>query len=256
MNTKEYRIFIGILAVCAAVVVIYMITQHPSTVTTPAVTNIPANSEVLPLSVVSINEDDPMSPQVNVEYPQFSSLPADFNDAIASSSLSRLDEFKKTVADAIAARLATSGASAEIATSSYSFNASWQSAQMNSRYVSFIIRYDSYSGGANENQDLATFGYDVASNTPVTLESLFPNAPDRLKVISRLVRAQLRSSLMAASPGYNPDAMLNEGTAPTDENFSRFTFTDKLITFYFPKYAVAPGAFGEQRTTIARSQVR
>jgi hypothetical protein len=256
MNTKEYKIFVVILIIIAIIVVGYGFTKHPNTVTSPSVTAVPTGSTVSTLSIVSIHETASSSPQVNVQYPQFSSLPPSANEDIASSTKSRLADFRDTVAENMAARFATGGSHDEISSSSYSFNASWQPAQVSDRYVSFIIRYDSYSGGANENQEIQTFNYDVASGTPLTLEDLFPNISKLLQKISAIAREQLRSSLSSAAPGYTPDQMLSEGTAPLDENFSNFTFTDNAITFYFPKYAVAPGAFGEQRVVISRSSIK
>lgn len=256
MNTKEYRIFVVILVVLAAVVIGYALTRHSTTVTSPTVTSAPAGSTVTPLSIVSIYDDASTSPQINAEYPQVSALPPSANEAIASGTMSRLADFKSSVTENMAARAATGGRPDEIATSSYDFIASWQPSQINGRYVSFVERYDSYSGGANESQELQTFNYDVASGTPVTLGDLFPGIQDPLVPISILVRSQLSDSLKAAAPGYNPTQMLDEGTAPTTENFSNFTFTDDAVTFYFPKYAVAPGAFGEQHVTIPRSGIK
>ena len=255
MNTKEYRIFVVILIILAAIVIGYTATRHTTTVTTSSTATVPAGSTVIPISIVSVRDTSSTSPQLDVEYPQFADLPPSANDAIASATLSRLDTFKEDVKETMAARAATGGG-AVIATSSYSFTATWEPAQVNGRYISFIERYDSYSGGANENQEVQTFNFDVASGTPVTLADLFPDSADPLKLISALARSQLRASLMNASPGYDPDHMLNEGTAPTTDNFSNFTFDEYAITFYFPKYAVAPGAFGEQRAQIPLSSIR
>ena len=47
---------------------------------------------------------------------------------------------------------------------------------------------------------------------------------------------------------------LREDSLTVLENFSNFTFTDNSITVYFPKYAVAPGSFGEQEISIPRTQ--
>jgi len=257
MNTKEYKILVVILIVIAAIVIGYGLTKHSTTVTTtPAVTTSPTGSTVSTLSVVSIHENASDTPQVSIEYPQFTSLPPSADEAIASSTMSRLADFRETVKENMAARFATGGTHDEIASSSYSFNATWQQAQISDRYISFIIRYDSYSGGANENQEVQTFNYDVASGTPITLEDLFPNVQKPLQKISSIVRQQLRSSLASASQGNVSDQMLDEGTAPLDENFANFTFTDNAITFYFPKYAVAPGSFGEQKAVILRSDIK
>lgn len=255
MNTKEYRIFVIILIILAAVVIIYTATERSGNVTTSSVSVAPNGSIVIPLSIVSMYDNASTSPQINVEYPQFSTLSESANSDIASATISRLNDFKSEVKNTMAGR-AAAGPDAVIATSSYTFLATWQPTQINDRYVSFIERYDSYSGGANENQDLQTFNYNVASGTPVTLQDLFPNVENLLQPISILVRQELHDSLSAASPGYNPDQMLNQGTAPTADDFANFTFTDDTITFYFPKYAVAPGAFGEQHVTLPRSDIK
>ncbi len=224
----------------------------------PNVAKAPLGTSV-PMTLVTIHEDASTSPSVSVEYPQFPSLPADLNTAIASSTLSRLAQFRQEAADNAAARAATtpadSNASADIPMSDYSFIASWQEAQVNDRYVSFIERYDLYSGGANENQEVQTFNYDVTGKQMMTLADLFPNVPDYLNKISDATRQQLTASMEQASNGNVPTDMLDAGTLPTADNFANFTFTDDLVNLYFPKYAVAPGAFGEQHATIVRSSI-
>jgi hypothetical protein len=47
-----------------------------------------------------------------------------------------------------------------------------------------------------------------------------------------------------------------EGTAPTAENYQNFTFTENILTIYFPKYSVAAGAFGELHVDIPRSEIK
>ena len=188
-------------------------------------------------------------------------MPEELNTAIASSVSSRLEDFYKVVALNSAARDATANnppgkPGASIPPNAYSFIATWQEAQINNRYVSFIIRFDSYAGGANENQEVETFNYDVSAKKLMSLPDLFPAAPNYLDQLSKLSRQQLSDSLRTASPGYDPVAMLDAGTEPTADNFHNFTFTDYAVTLYFPKYAVAPGAFGEQRVTISMNSVK
>ena len=118
------------------------------------------------------------------------------------------------------------------------------------------MRYDSFSGGANENQDLQTYNFDLTKRAPIFLADLFGSSPNYLATISKLVRNDLKQSLSVASDGNTPTDMINAGTEPTVENFSDFTFTDYTVTFYFPKYAVAPGSFGEQKVTLPRSAIK
>jgi hypothetical protein len=221
----------------------------------------PIGSVIIPMNIVSIEEHASTSPTIAAEYPQFPSLPADFNADIGSSTNTRLTQFRQDISDNQTARNATSAnppgqPGAAIPPSAYSFLASWEPAQVNSRYVSFVERHDSYSGGTNENQDLVTFNYDMTANKPVTLNDLFGTHPNYLNTISVLARAQLSESLTAASNGNVSTEMLDAGTEPVADNFQNFTFTDYSVTFYFPKYAVAPGSFGEQKVTIPRSAVK
>ena len=54
-------------------------------------TDIPTGSSVIPVSIIAMYEDASTSPSVNVEYPQFPSLSADFNADIASATMSRFN---------------------------------------------------------------------------------------------------------------------------------------------------------------------
>lgn len=222
----------------------------------PPVVNIPAGASATPMTIVSVVEKASTSPRVTVEYPQFPKLPAALNGAIASATMRRLAEFRKRAAETRKARAATGDSAAVIPDSAYSFIASWQPSQVNSHYVSFIERYSSYAGGANGNEQLQTFNYDITRRRFVSLADLFPDAPDYLAAIASMARSQLASSMNFASAGHVPLTMLDAGTAPDLPNFKNFTFTNDLVTIYFPKYAVAPGSFGEQHVTIIRSSVK
>ncbi len=215
-------------------------------------------SDTIGMTLVALHEDASNTPRVSIEFPQFASVSDDFNADIASSTIGRLEEFKRTIAENDMARKATSapGHSDEIPPNAYSFDASWQAAQINARYVSMIMRYDSYAGGANENQEIQAFNYDVAARKQVTLDSLFAGVPNYLPKISELAQSQLSDLLSAASPGYVPGDMLEEGIALRPENFRYFTFNAYAVTFYFPKYAVAPGAFGEQKAVIPLNAIK
>jgi hypothetical protein len=210
---------------------------------------VPIDAKNLAINIVSIREAASSSPTVSVEYPQFAGVNRAFNQAISSSTLGILAEFRQTSAENEAAREANGAPAMPL--SSYSFNASWENAQTNSSYISFIERYGYWNGGANGDEDLDTFNYDFSKGKIMTLADLFPGVSDYLERISRTARAQLYDSLGASSNSY-VQTMINEGTVPTVDNFSNFTFTDYNVTIYFPKYAVAPGSAGEQKVVIPR----
>jgi hypothetical protein len=257
MKKHSLMLVAGIVIAIVAFMAGYIIGPREANAPTSAgMPGLPDDATVTQVSIISVSETASTSPTVTVEYPQFSSLPATWNTAIAYSTLNRLSEFKQNVTDNEAARLATGGTKDTIPMSAYSFIASWQPVQTNSRYMSFIERYDSFSGGANENQEIETFNYNVMTGKPLTLADLFPGKADYLKQISAIAREQLSASLSQASNGNFSEDMLTAGTEPTAENFQDFTFTDYLVTIYFPKYAVAPGSFGEQHVTIPFDAVK
>ncbi len=252
MNKHTLRYLIALIVLVGLLAIIYSTAPKQKPKLSQTTDNTPQGSVVIPISIVTFKQDSTSTPSISYEYPQFPSLPTDLNEAISSSTLSRVAEFKGDVTDNYAARNATAiKAEAGIPLNVYSFISSWQPAQINSRFISLIIRYDSYTGGANGNQDLQTFNYDVANNRMVTLADLFTDMPDYLAYISTTTREQLRRSEAEASPGYVPGQMFLDGTGPTLGNFTNFTFTDNIVTFYFPKYGVAPGSFGEQRAEIS-----
>lgn len=228
---------------------------------TPMASSVPTDAVIIPLSIVSVHEDASTSPTVDIEYPQFPSLPADLDAAITDAVTSRLADFRRQAADTEAARDSTDNnlpgqPGAALPPSDYSFTATWQESEINDRFISFIIRFDEYTGGANENQDLQTFNYDVRSQKALGVADMFPGTADYLGQLSAISRQQLTDSLTTASPGYDPTAMLDAGTAPIADDFANFTFNGDTVTFYFPKYAVAPGSFGEQRVTITKDEVK
>ncbi|MFA6432715.1 MAG: DUF3298 domain-containing protein [Candidatus Paceibacterota bacterium] len=208
-------------------------------------------------STVSVKESSPSTPTIDVEFPQFTGLPADFNETIGASVSGRLADFREIIMENDIARKTTSASGgAAIPLSAFSFNASWKPGRVDDRYVSIVVRYDSYAGGANENQELETFNYDVAAKKTLVLSDLFPGTTDYLVQISTLARADLKAKLEQASNGSILPEMFDAGTVAIDENYHNFTFTDNTVTIYFPKYSVAPGAFGEQKVVIQRDAVK
>lgn len=217
--------------------------------------NASSTESSFPLTVVAIHDASNPLYTVSAEYPQFPETSDDFNGAIKAFVDTHLATFRSNAEENWTARQATRPSGTPPATPSqdFYFNVSWEQAQLNPRYISIIVRKDSYEGGANESQDIATFNYDVAKHASIALADLFPRTPDYLTTLSEASREQLAGTLEMMMPGHVPTDMINEGTAPTLDNFKNFTFTDDVITVYFPKYQVAPGVAGEQRVMIGRA---
>ena len=208
------------------------------------------------MSVVEIREVENKLYNVVVEYPQFDSASDEFNNSIKQVIEERVVEFKKIVEENWLARQETLPQGVEreeFPQAPYLFSGEWNSEQLNNRYASFILRFHSYEGGANTRQTIKTFNYDFMKNKPVELTDLFPEEGDNyLDKISKNARNSLILNLNSITSGEAPTDMIISGTEPELKNFENFVFNDQVVTFYFPKYQVGPGALGEQNITIPR----
>jgi len=216
------------------------------------------SGSALGVSVVSDKENTKLY-TVDAEYPQFAGVPDSFNKSIADFAESNVPDFKSASAENWQARentLPTGEPKQEFPDQPFYFTLNWEPEQLNQNYISFIARFAEYIGGANEIQNLKAFNYDFKDKKEIALADLFPDVPDYLQKISDIVRADLTSELDAASGGNTPTDMINQGTEPTEENFSNFVFNDQTVTFYFSKCQVAPCVFGEQYVPVPFANVR
>lgn len=224
---------------------------------TPLPPGVSQNGSVsLPVNIISTHDTSSKLWAISIEYPQFAFAPASFNKEISDAVDAHLADFKKNVRDNWAARQATTPTGTPVEqfpASPFDFIASWEPAQINANTISFILRFSSYQGGASGIDELQTFNYDLAARKDLTLADLFTGTPDYLQKVSQLSRQQLMGSLETASGGNVQTDMLDAGTTPTVDNFKNFTFTRYSITIYFPRYQVAPGAFGEQSVVLSRT---
>lgn len=218
-----------------------------------------AADDSLSVHVFSLADDSQALYLIEGEYPQFPDLPKSFNDSIRAEVDRRLSEFRENSEENWSAREATLPESERTAVPDHPFffGVRWDAEQFNDRFVSFVLRFDSFEGGANARQELKTFNFDAESGREVVLGDLFPDDGRYLDRISEYVREDLKIQMSSALGGGSGDGflerMIEEGTEPIAENFSNFVFNDRAITFYFPKYQVAPGAMGEQKSVMARS---
>lgn len=196
--------------------------------------NKPAKDGIaIPITIQTIKEDATTSPSVSVEYPQFGSGFDDLNTTIKNAVTSRLDEFRQYVWY-------------EPDNHNYSFTASWKPEQVNTKYISLIIRFDAYTGGAHENQDIETFNYDVVNKKFLSIEDLKPSDTDLIAKISKYSYEQLSKNIGTSSDAKILNDAIAVGTQALPQNFRNFTFTENAVSVYFPKYSVLPGSFGEQ----------
>lgn len=113
-----------------------------------------------------------------------------------------------------------------------------------SDFISFKFDGYMFTGGAHGIGVLETITFDIASEEEYLLSSVFKENSAYLEELSRLSRAQLKTSDRLGNL-YDED-MVNPGTAPYEKNFKHFVLRENSIVFYFEDYQVAPYAAGEQ----------
>ena len=127
---------------------------------------------------------------------------------------------------------------------------SYEIAQANSEFVSALVRYGGYQGGAHGYQNTVSFNYDVVNQKIMSLSDLFPEDANYLETLSSFSKANL-TDLFTSKEGTQLDEffqdMIDAGTAPTLENYQVFTFTNDMLTIYFGEYQVAPYVYGPQK---------
>ncbi len=229
--------------------------------TSQAVTGSPSAPQAenaIDVAMVSVRDTSNQLYKISGEYPQFGTASPAFNESIANFVNGDIATFKSSSAANIAARQATmsSGTKNTIPPQSFTFMTSWEPTQINDRYISITVRTSYYDGGANGSEDVKTFNYDIQNGKILGLGDLFPNVTNYLGKIAAIAQAELKNSVIDASQSIAQMDMLKQGTAPTSGNYANFTFDDDTVTFYFSKYQVAPGSYGEQKAVIVRQTVK
>lgn len=107
-----------------------------------------------------------------------------------------------------------------------------------------------YSGAAHGSVSPFTLNYDLARGEELTLARIFVHEDQVLDWLATYSRKELLTRLTDRD-------LVEEGTAPTSENFSAFVIReDGSMTWYFAPYQVAPGAEGIQEVTIPYAQLK
>jgi len=214
-----------------------------------------AETKVMNLSLYSVEESTKLF-NISAEYPQIDKVSPEFNDKIKSLVDTRIVDFKKASEDNWRARKETSAPDenlGEYPEKPFYSIISWEPIQLNDKYISFVLHLEFFEGGANANQIVFAFNYDLSNNKEMALSDLLGNYPDYLKTISDYSIKELESSIATEGNVDVLKEMISNGAGPKEDNFRNFTFTDKAINLHFSKYDVLPGYFGEQEVSIPRS---
>lgn len=207
------------------------------------------------MKIVSGNTiDKKMS--VYYEYPQFKKVDQTFNTQIKNFMLQSVEEFEAVTEENYAARLETASDEERKNLESDArpfgqFIAKWESVQNNNSTISFVVYVYTYTGGANGSEVIRTFNYDLTRNTEVTLQSVFPNDAEYLFKIAHLIQIKAKEEMQNRSGG----ELYEEALAPLESNFKNFTISREGITFYYPKYAIAAGVYGDFELFVSFEEI-
>jgi len=220
-------------------------------------------SKLVDLSLVEerkYNEPDTYS-TFEVTYPQFKNTTPEFNDKIKNDVLEAIANQKKESADNWKARFNTKLPGENLLqfpTEAQKFDliVNWEPVQLNDKFISIVLNFGGYTGGAHGYENTISYNYDVLNKKEVVLGDLFPSDLNYLKTLSDFSRKELEiqfqddenySTIMTAD-----DPWLQEGTMPTGDNFKTFTFTPSVITIYFAQYQVGPRPVGAPKVDFSR----
>lgn len=229
-------------------------------------------AEVSIMSVKAISEQTPYT-NIDAQIPQFKNASLEFNKNIESNILELIAEHKKEAEDNWKARLETALPDQQIPITPTDpsdrlyFYAKFDTpVQNNENYISVLVRFGGYTGGAHPYEEIVSYNYDVKNKRELSLSDLFASDPEYLKKISDFSRSELIKRFTDnLKEGFENDEekqayikeiiepMLFDGTDPNKiENFRNFTFTDKEITIHFSQYQVGPYVLGLQDIKIPR----
>lgn len=260
MNTK---FLMSVLVLCVVGVGLYGISKiYPA----GNLAQQPQSTSVT-VSTVSVDEKTQYV-SISGSYPQFTNVSDEFNSNIASFVKEQISNHKKNVEDNWKARLDTAQPGDAISQfpspEDMAFVVEWTPSVISDDYVSIVMKYGGFEGGAHGYENIKTWNYDVKNAHIMTLADLFPNDGAYLDTISkytyndivsqyktRIAKENLSVADMATVIPYD---MIKEGTSPTEDNFQAFTLTADSIHFYFGQYQVGPYVEGSFEVVMPRTK--
>lgn len=209
----------------------------------------------------------------DVKYPYFFYASPGFNSKIKDFLETQVEAHSITSKEAWKARFETQTADYQISEfpkneeEKFYFFSDFEIIQSNSSYVSVVVHYGGFSGGAHGYENRVSFAYDLVNKKEIKLSDLFMGDSEYLTNISDHARNYFKTSLeekvkeifneeddTTTVQEYVSNAMLmiENGTKPIVDNFSVFSFTKDKITIYFGQYQVGPYSDGMQQVEIPR----
>ncbi|MFA6386158.1 MAG: DUF4163 domain-containing protein [Candidatus Paceibacterota bacterium] len=261
-NKKFIVIFVIILVLATA---LYIINKNSKLVEAPTVVNNPKDNSLVMAGSFETKTIplDEVYTKFDVKYPSFKNADKNFNLQIENLLKTEIQSFKTDSAANWQARFDTQAAGENIKkvpanADKFTFASDFVIVQSNANYISFVLHYGGFNGGAHGFENVISYNYNVKSQKKVELGSLFSKGSNYLNTLSTKSRAYLKNkfAIVTEEDKKNSDpvalkeyidnatSMINDGTESKIENFSVFTFTPDKIKIYFADYQVGPHAIG------------
>jgi hypothetical protein len=263
---KKNKKFIVILIILLALsTTLYIINKNSKLKEAPPIANSPKENSLVmadSFETKTIPLDDVYT-KFDVKYPSFKNSDKNFNLQIENLLKTEMRSFKIDSAANWQARFETQAAGENIKkvpanADKFTFASDFVIVQSNANYISFVLHYGGFNGGAHGFENVISYNYNVKSQKKVELGSLFPKNSNYLNTLSTKSRSYLNNkfAIVTEEDKKNSDpvalkeyinnaiSMINDGTEPKIENFSVFTFTPDKIKIYFADYQVGPHSIG------------
>jgi hypothetical protein len=218
-----------------------------------------------------LTPDDPYS-TFDTKYPYFKNADTNFNASIETLVKTQMDDHAKNSADNWKVRydMQVKGDNIpKVPTTSadkFAFVSDFTVIQSNSSYISFVLNYGGFSGGAHGYENEISFNYDVKNKKIIELKDLFTNNSEYLTYLSEQSREILKKEFATVNKedrkNSDPEAIkeyidnivssIESGTEQKEENFSVFTFTPDKVKIYFAQYQVGPYSIGMPEVEVDR----
>ncbi len=170
-----------------------------------------------------------------------------FNKAVARFVAARAGEFKKSV-DEMAREEAAPSQGAKTALPPNSLDIDYEVFAANKDYISILIYFSEYTGGAHPNTVSSSFNYDLNRKAIVKLADLFTPNSNYLKVISDYALKELKK--------LDTVSYAEQGAGPKLENFHSWNITTAGLRITFDPYQVGAYAAGEHEVVVPYSVLK
>ena len=236
--------WLRVAGAAAAVVVVFGVSVNVSPAFAQAVDEIPVVGDIARvLTVRSFTEEQPDS-TVNVEQPMVADdtqFAADVNEQINKFVDQYIEEANQRIAEYREAFLATGGTEEEFEQKNIQVDVDYEILSETEDRVSFVLR--AAESDISAGKEIVYYNLDLTTGQVLTLQDVL--GEDWVNICNSSIQEQ-----MAENTDVSYFSEDQGGFTTVDENTSFYLDEDGSVVVVFPKYSIAPGAYGEQTFRI------